>query len=137
MYQITKSYHFIAAHTIEGHPKCGRMHGHNYQVDVTLEFEALDSKGFIVDFASMDREISPLLEKLDHMTIVSNANSTGARAYMADQEDELVRLDIEQSSAELLAQWFYKTLLESALGPLLANVTVWETPKARATYYVD
>lgn len=27
---------FSAAHRIEGHPRCGRIHGHNYRVCVTV-----------------------------------------------------------------------------------------------------
>ncbi|HLE81832.1 MAG TPA: 6-carboxytetrahydropterin synthase, partial [Dehalococcoidia bacterium] len=35
-HSITKTYWFSAAHMLVGHPKCGRMHGHNYRVDVTV-----------------------------------------------------------------------------------------------------
>ena len=47
MYRIEKRFSFSASHTIGGladdHP-CARLHGHNYEVAVVLESDALDAR---------------------------------------------------------------------------------------------
>ncbi|RLE67023.1 MAG: hypothetical protein DRJ38_00185 [Thermoprotei archaeon] len=38
MKRIYKTY-FHAAHRIEGHPKCGRTHGHTYHLEVVIDID--------------------------------------------------------------------------------------------------
>ena len=55
MYRIAKSFHFSASHTLSlppPHP-CSRLHGHNYVVEVVLETERLDLRGFVVDYGEL------------------------------------------------------------------------------------
>ena len=35
-YRLRACTEFSAAHRIEGHPRCGRIHGHNYRVCIVL-----------------------------------------------------------------------------------------------------
>lgn len=108
MYRIHKVCSFEAAHRLPGHPKCGKLHGHSYKVEVTLEATRLDGRGFIVDFG----EISKLIKQYDHSGVV-----------------------IEQT-AEQLAEEFAKQL--SYIAPLADRiiVRVWETASAWAEYEV-
>jgi len=53
MYTIAKRFAFSASHIIGGLPAdhpCGRLHGHNYEIEVILEAPALDAAGFVRDF---------------------------------------------------------------------------------------
>lgn len=127
MFRITKTYNFSAAHRIIGHPKCGRLHGHNYQVDVTLGTGyPLDKHGFVMDFGIMNEIMKPFLASVDHYYMAADREQVD---YV-----DVVRLDVETTSAENLARWFYYQLEDQML-PHILSVTVWETPKARATYY--
>jgi 6-pyruvoyltetrahydropterin/6-carboxytetrahydropterin synthase len=52
----------------EGH-KCGRMHGHNYRIEVTITGLVTD-QGFVVDAEEIDRWVgSALMDALDHRTL--------------------------------------------------------------------
>lgn len=66
--QLTCDVHYDAAHYLpyvpEGH-KCGRMHGHTYQLTVVVE-GPLQADGFVADFADIKTEIAPLIHQLDH-----------------------------------------------------------------------
>jgi len=54
---------FAAAHVIAGHPKCGRMHGHNYQ----LLAKVYGKSSEWLDFEDIKRTVDALLdEKYDH-----------------------------------------------------------------------
>lgn len=62
---------FSAAHLLPGHSKCGRMHGHNYVLDVAIEKET-NEHGMIVDFIEVKKDIREFLNKtLDHKLLIA------------------------------------------------------------------
>jgi 6-pyruvoyltetrahydropterin/6-carboxytetrahydropterin synthase len=69
MYRIGKQFHFSASHQLEGLPDghpCGRLHGHNDQVELILTAELLDDTGFVVDYGDL-RPFQQLIDQeLDH-----------------------------------------------------------------------
>lgn len=56
--------HLDCAHLLPGHPKCGRLHGHTYRVEVVVEGEATD--GMIVDFSDLKTQVRSVLSRYDH-----------------------------------------------------------------------
>jgi 6-pyruvoyltetrahydropterin/6-carboxytetrahydropterin synthase len=52
------------AHMLPGHPKCGRLHGHTYTVEVVVEGET--DAGMLVDFADLKAQIRSVLGPYDH-----------------------------------------------------------------------
>ncbi|HXY83447.1 MAG TPA: 6-carboxytetrahydropterin synthase [Candidatus Saccharimonadales bacterium] len=57
---------FAAAHIIAGHPKCGRMHGHNY----TLIAKVYGQSEEWLDFEEIKRTVDQLVDsKYDHRDI--------------------------------------------------------------------
>lgn len=135
MFSITRSCWFAAAHQLEGHPKCGRLHGHSYLVEVTVS-GGLDLMGMVVDFAELDALIQEVVGSLDHRYLVSIENSGGHNRYVgiAISEGHSAELGIPTSTAEHLAAWIYWRLLAEHAGMTVTEVTVWETPKSKATY---
>ena len=69
MISICKEFRFDAAHFLptapKGHPN-SRMHGHSFAVELTLEGEPDPVKGWIRDFADVERAIGDLRGRLDH-----------------------------------------------------------------------
>lgn len=116
MYRITKRFSFSASHVLEGlgddHP-CSRLHGHNYDVEVTAESESLDERGFVVDFAELDPVKRWIDETLDHRHLNDVMES--------------------QPSAEALARHVF-VWCEQSLPFAVASVRVWETPTSAAEY---
>ncbi len=115
-WQITKSFTFDAAHWLPRVPadhKCRHLHGHTYQVVLTLAGELAPDFDWVMDYAEIKAAFAPLLEKLDHACL-----------------NEIEGL--ENPTAEVVARWIFAEL-KTAL-PLLAEVTVQETPHTAATY---
>lgn len=114
--RITKSFTFDAAHWLpqvpEGH-KCGRLHGHTYQVILGLEGELDERMGWVQDFGEVSQAFRPLYGALDHRCL-----------------NEIEGL--ENPTAEVLAVWIYEKLIPVL--PRLKDVTVRETPTAEAVY---
>ena len=68
-YTIRKTFEFSASHLLEGVPEthpCGRLHGHNYAVELVLSAESLDDQGFVVDYLDLAPFRAYLEECLDH-----------------------------------------------------------------------
>ena len=105
MYMMGISVKFSAAHTIKGHPKCGRMHGHNYRVVVTLSADTLDKNGMIMDFSEVKKVVHMVIDKLDH-------------TYLNDV------LKVETVTAEYLAKYIYDKLVLRL--PSVHSVQVYE-----------
>jgi 6-pyruvoyl tetrahydropterin synthase/QueD family protein len=58
---------FSAAHCIEGHPKCGEKHGHNYTV--SLEVDGSVVKRMVMDFHDMKGALKGVTDRYDHKDI--------------------------------------------------------------------
>ena len=55
-YTISKRFDFSASHVLHGLPtdhQCARLHGHNYSVEVTLQADQLDDRGFVIDYGDL------------------------------------------------------------------------------------
>jgi 6-pyruvoyltetrahydropterin/6-carboxytetrahydropterin synthase len=114
--RLTKDFMFEAAQTLprvpSGH-KCGRMHGHSFKVEISIEGEVDPRTGWIYDHARISRAMEPLVELLDH-------------AYLNDVPG------LENPTIELMAAWFWEKLAPQLPG--LAEVVIHETPSARCSY---
>jgi len=67
--RLTKDFSFEAAQTLPNVPpghKCGRMHGHSFKVEISVEGETDPTTGWLYDHSRISRAMDPLLEKLDH-----------------------------------------------------------------------
>lgn len=67
--EIFREFAFEAAHRLphvpEGH-KCGRLHGHSYQVTVRVHGEVDPASGWVMDFAEITSAFAPLDRELNH-----------------------------------------------------------------------
>ena len=114
-FRLERSYRFEAAHFLPKVPpghKCARMHGHSYQIDVTIEGEIDPERGWVMDFAAIDEHAMPLVRQLDHQVL--------------NEIDGLAN-----PTSELLARWWWQRL--AALAGLV-EVGVSETPTSRCSY---
>lgn len=100
---LGRTYRFESAHFLPMLPvthKCHHMHGHNYRMEVTVR-GPLDSRGFVLDFAELDEQVTPLLKRIDHKVLNTIEG-------------------LENPTAELIAAWFLARL------PLAHSVRIYE-----------
>jgi 6-pyruvoyltetrahydropterin/6-carboxytetrahydropterin synthase len=117
-YRITKQFHFSASHRLDGLPAehpCGRLHGHNYLVELVLSAAAdgLDATGFVRDYG----DLSPFRRWLDDEVDHRHLNDL---------------LDDRNPSAENLARWLFERWRPDY--PELSSVRISETAKTWAEY---
>lgn len=142
MYWISRLYSFAAAHRIEGHPKCGRLHGHNYEVIVEIGMPQTGKNGMVLDYGDMDKILKPEIDAFDHRYLVSESNVRAGDTYaaLADQKGDSIHLGTEASTAEHLAKLIH-TVVQEALtdADILVirdsiRITVKESAKSSATF---
>ena len=129
MVELTRVYHFSAAHRLENpalsaeanaarYGACHRPHGHNYYLEVTVAGRPDPVTGMAVDLARLDDTVSrAVLERVDHRTL--------------EQVDALAGA---VTTGEGLARAFWKILAPSVGTGTLRRVTVVETAKNRFDY---
>jgi len=141
MISVCKSYEFAAAHHLPNHNgKCRSVHGHNYLLEVELAGEPREwdvdrprsSEGMVVDFATLDAVVKPLLahpDGLDH----SDLNMLLDAEYLPPTAESLVRF-----FRDCLEAWVDTNNAEAAPDDptvlTLERIRVWETPKAYAEW---
>jgi 6-pyruvoyl tetrahydropterin synthase/QueD family protein len=134
---ISRTFTFCAAHRIEGHPKCGRMHGHNYVVTVSLEGQVNNSNGMVIDFGDVDAQVKPLIDAMDHRYLISNANLNAEDPYaeVAIEVGDDYHLNTLHSTAEFIAAHIHDRVCTKLHWTLdRCRVDVQETPRNTASF---
>lgn len=69
MIELTKSFTFEAAHTLERvveREASLRVHGHSYRAEVTLSGEPDPASGMLIDLGLLEAELAAIRARLDH-----------------------------------------------------------------------
>jgi 6-pyruvoyltetrahydropterin/6-carboxytetrahydropterin synthase len=118
-YQLSVKDHFDAAHTLPRYKgPCRYLHGHTWDVEVTIEGKHLDEVGILYDFKAIKDDLHTLLDNFDHRYI-----------------NDCPPFDRINPTAENLARVIFyeleKTLPQSIA---LQEVAIWESPQAKVVY---
>ncbi len=145
---------FAAAHMATLGDELEPLHGHNYIVRCRVN-GALTSDGWVIDFSEVKRLVRGACEALDHrfllqrnsqlLDIVEDENewvvSFAGRSYRFPAAD-VVPLPIENTTAELLAEWIAARVIATLKERGQTNITrlsveVEEMPGQWGTYAAD
>ena len=114
--RLFKEFSFEAAHLLpnvpDGH-KCARLHGHSFQVRITIDGPVGTSSGWVMDFADIKAAFRPLYDRLDHRYL-----------------NEIPGL--ENPTSEHIARWIWRELIPRL--PALVEVEVRETCTTGCAY---
>lgn len=119
MFEISKQFHFQAAHRLPEHDgKCQRLHGHSWVATVIFRRVFLNGNGpktgMLVDFGDIKNIVQPIVdEKLDHH-------------YLNETLPEIV------PTSECIAEWLFAQI--QPLTPDLYAVEIEETCTSKARY---
>lgn len=122
MFELKVISHFDAAHSLRDYPgDCANLHGHTWTVEVYVEGEQLNEIGLLVDFKEVKKYTQEIVQRLDHQYI-NNVPEF--------QEKQL------NPTAENLSKYIYEELAKKMahLQVRITKVSVWESPRACATY---
>ena len=119
MYELTVKGHFDAAHALRGYPgECRKLHGHTWDIEVTVAADQLDEIGIVYDFKLLKQDLNSVLDSYDH-------------AYL----NEVAPFDELSPTAENLARVIHERLSETVDPRVrVIEVVVWESPVAKLVY---
>jgi 6-pyruvoyltetrahydropterin/6-carboxytetrahydropterin synthase len=118
MYQVSVRQHFDAAHYLRGYSgKCEALHGHRFEVVVSVEAGKLSDIGIAFDFAELKKYVGEVLKRFDHNCL-----------------NDVKPFDKINPSSENIAATIYKELKKRLSGLAISQIEVWESPESRVTY---
>jgi len=111
--RVRRRFRFEAAHHLPRHPgKCRELHGHSYELVVTVEGPVESDSGMVVDFSDLKRDVRErVVDRLDHRCV----NDV-----------------IENPTAERMAEWIWQQLETQLSG--LVEVELCETRDCSVVY---
>lgn len=128
-YRCSKKFRFEAAHALtqlpKGH-KCHNLHGHGYEVTITLEAPSIPHyeplrMGMVLDFGIIAEWWKTYMEPLlDHRNL-----------------NEVPVFEKMPLTAECLAEWIFDKCSRGLRGAEVYSVRVQETPTCWAEYMRD
>jgi 6-pyruvoyltetrahydropterin/6-carboxytetrahydropterin synthase len=114
--EIFKQFRIEAAHWLPNVPpghKCGRMHGHSFEIEVHVSGPVDSKLGWVMDFAEIKAAFQPIEDRIDH--------------YCLNEVEGL-----ENPTSENLARWIWSELRPAL--PLLSKIVVRETCTSGCVY---
>ena len=111
---------FASAHSLRNYPgDCSRLHGHNWQVEVSVCSQVLDDNGIAIDFREIKKQTKLVIKRVDHQYL-----------------NEIEPFDVLNPTAENIAKYFFDEvgLLLNNENVKVKDVVIWETPRSAVTY---
>lgn len=129
---IEKKYHFYAAHRNKSAgEKCGKIHGHTYDVICQFEFDKIEN-GITMLFSDIDKIAEPIIKQYDH-------------TFLLWKEDPLVTiLEINnepftelpfETSAENMSIWLFTEIKNAGLP--IKRIELAETKSSNVIYEIS
>jgi 6-pyruvoyltetrahydropterin/6-carboxytetrahydropterin synthase len=113
---IFKTFTFDAAHylpNVPQHHKCRQMHGHTYFLKIFLEGELDAANGWVMDYAEIKKQVSPVIELVDHK-VLNNVDG------------------LNNPTCEMVTIWLWNRI--KPLLPCLSIIELNETPTSGTIY---
>jgi len=114
--EIFKEFKIEAAHRLphvpSGH-KCGRLHGHSFQIQIHVSGPVDAATGWVIDFGVIKSAFRPIEDVIDHQ-------------FLNDIPG------LENPTSENLAKWIWDRIVPAL--PLLSKVVVRETCTTGCVY---
>ncbi|MDC1046440.1 6-carboxytetrahydropterin synthase QueD [Candidatus Pseudothioglobus singularis] len=111
---------FASAHSLRNYlGDCSRLHGHNWQVEVSVCSQVLDDNGIAIDFREIKKETKLVIKRVDHQYL-----------------NEIEPFDVLNPTAENIAKYSFDEvgLLVNNENVKVKDVVIWETLRSAVTY---
>ncbi len=127
---IQRKYHFYAGHrNKEAGEKCGRLHGHTYDVVIHVRPKEIKN-GIGMLFSDIDFEVEPILKYYDHWLLLYEKDPL---CEMLDLANEPYLAVPFETSAENLAVWLFNRIKNETKVPII-KIELAETKSSNIVY---
>ena len=134
MFYLTKIFHFEAAHALAGYDgKCRNIHGHSYELRVTVKGMPLNEpgnpkNGMVIDFHDLKQIVAQVIvDKLDHAFIIGGNMPQSFVEITKQNFDKVVELPYQPTTENMLADFVARIQKHLPQHVELYSVTLQET----------
>jgi len=142
--RITKAYKFDMAHSLPGHDGlCKNIHGHSYELLVTLIGEPITEEGspklgMVIDFKDLKRIIKGLIvDELDHSIVLRNDTPEALLSEMKKSFDRIILVDYQPTSENMIIDFADKIKKALPANVNLHHLKLWETVTSYTEWFAD
>ena len=142
--RLTKIFNFEAAHALLGyHGKCRHIHGHSYQLHVTVIGKPLDDEsssveGMVMDFSHLKEIVKEnIVEVFDHALVLNKNTPLEGVNMKSETFQKVIIVDYQPTSENLLIDYadrISKLLPENVK---LHNLRLQETVTSFAEWFAE
>ncbi|MBN2636188.1 MAG: 6-carboxytetrahydropterin synthase QueD [Prolixibacteraceae bacterium] len=142
--RVTKRFHFEMAHTLyEYDGLCRNIHGHSYNLEVTLIGEPRKEPnhpkdGMVMDFSELKRIVkTEIVERFDHALMVSRLIPEPQLELLKKTTNRIIIVDFQPTSENIAA--FIAEILQQHLPAdvTLFSIRLFETVTSFAEWFAD
>jgi|TARA_Y100000052_G_scaffold26449_1_gene31448 6-pyruvoyl-tetrahydropterin synthase len=127
---IEKKYYFYAGHrNKKAGEKCGRLHGHTYDIKCTFKFGEMKD-GVTMLFSDIDNKVEPIIKSYDHYLILHDKDPLVDVLTVCNEEFLVVPFE---TSAENMAIWLFNRIQNEAKMPIV-KIELAETKSSTVIY---
>lgn len=134
MFYLTKIFHFEAAHALNGYDgKCRNIHGHSYELRVTVKGMPLDEpgnpkNGMVIDFHDLKQIVNQeVVDKFDHAFIIGNNMPEDFVGITKRNFDKVVELPYQPTTENMLSDFAERIKKRLPQHVELYSITLQET----------
>lgn len=138
--RITKEFKFEMAHALLGYDgPCRNVHGHSYELKVTVIGEPITSQGhvklgMVMDFGDLKRIVKvQIIDVFDHALVLNAAMPKEITSHLHNSFEKVLLLDYQPTSELMVIDFARKIKANLPAGIELISVLLRET----ATSYAE
>lgn len=141
--RLTKEFNFEMAHALFGYDgACKNIHGHSYNLSVTFIGEPITDKlnpkcGMVVDFSVMKTIVKPIIEELDHATLLNAETPHKELANENSLFGKLVLVNYQPTCENLLIDFASRIKKKLPHDLKLHHIMLRETPTSYAEWFAE
>jgi 6-pyruvoyltetrahydropterin/6-carboxytetrahydropterin synthase len=143
--RITKHFDFEAAHALHGYDgKCKNIHGHSYQLFVTIIGTPIKEKdhpknGMVLDFGDLKRIVkTEIVDVFDHSIVLNqNSDHLDLAKRISDYSHRIVMVDYQPTSEMMLFDFAKKIKAKLPDFVSLHSIKLYETNNSYAEWFAS
>ena len=142
--RITKAYKFDMAHALPGHDGlCKNIHGHSYELLVTLIGEPINDQnspknGMVIDFKDLKKIIKDLIvDQFDHSLVLRDDTPEALLTQMQIAYSRIILVNYQPTSENMIIDCANRIKNRLPDNVKLHHLKLWETVTSYTEWYAE
>lgn len=142
--RITKEFKFEMAHTLLGYDgPCRNVHGHSYELSVTVIGQPIDTKGhvklgMVMDFGDLKKIVrSEIIDVFDHALVLNREVPEHITSHLSEAFEKVILLDYQPTSEMMVIDFGQRIEARLPENLKLHSIRLRETATSYAEWFAE